>query len=392
MLLDVRWALGDDQGREKYLAGHLPGAVFVDLETELAGSAVGRRGAAPAAVVTATASSGATLGDPRRATPSSPTTPPAGWPRPGRGGCCAGAGCPTSGCSTAVSTRGGAPAVRWRPGDVVPEPGRRDADRRRHAGARPSTRPRPCRRPAACCSTPGRASGTAARWSRSTRGPATCPARSARRRRTTSPPTGRSGRPPELADRFAALGAGAGDDGRGLLRLGRHGGARGRRAGRRGDRGRAVAGLLVAVVGRHSSSRPRRAPIQADHRPYCRRCPRTPPARRVLGSWPSLAGLRTWSSGTSTWPAALVDPRSGTDPALARSGWGWPSWLVRLAIRRSWWTPAPPVIAVVVFVLVLVVGEQVFDWQADQQSTARAPRRSGRAGRRRSARRAAGER
>jgi thiosulfate/3-mercaptopyruvate sulfurtransferase len=37
VLLDVRWALGDDQGREKYLAGHLPGAVFVDLETELAG-------------------------------------------------------------------------------------------------------------------------------------------------------------------------------------------------------------------------------------------------------------------------------------------------------------------------------------------------------------------
>jgi thiosulfate/3-mercaptopyruvate sulfurtransferase len=36
VLLDVRWALGDDRGREKYLAGHLPGAVFVDLETELA--------------------------------------------------------------------------------------------------------------------------------------------------------------------------------------------------------------------------------------------------------------------------------------------------------------------------------------------------------------------
>jgi thiosulfate/3-mercaptopyruvate sulfurtransferase len=36
VLLDVRWALGDDQDREKYLAGHLPGAVFVDLETELA--------------------------------------------------------------------------------------------------------------------------------------------------------------------------------------------------------------------------------------------------------------------------------------------------------------------------------------------------------------------
>jgi thiosulfate/3-mercaptopyruvate sulfurtransferase len=36
VLLDVRWALGDDRGRDKYLAGHLPGAVFVDLETELA--------------------------------------------------------------------------------------------------------------------------------------------------------------------------------------------------------------------------------------------------------------------------------------------------------------------------------------------------------------------
>jgi thiosulfate/3-mercaptopyruvate sulfurtransferase len=36
VLLDVRWALGDDRGRDQYLAGHLPGAVFVDLETELA--------------------------------------------------------------------------------------------------------------------------------------------------------------------------------------------------------------------------------------------------------------------------------------------------------------------------------------------------------------------
>ncbi|WP_231486958.1 sulfurtransferase [Candidatus Blastococcus massiliensis] len=36
-LLDVRWALGDPHGREHYLAGHLPGAVYVDLETELAG-------------------------------------------------------------------------------------------------------------------------------------------------------------------------------------------------------------------------------------------------------------------------------------------------------------------------------------------------------------------
>jgi thiosulfate/3-mercaptopyruvate sulfurtransferase len=36
VLLDVRWALGSDTGRDDHLAGHLPGAVFVDLTTELA--------------------------------------------------------------------------------------------------------------------------------------------------------------------------------------------------------------------------------------------------------------------------------------------------------------------------------------------------------------------
>jgi thiosulfate/3-mercaptopyruvate sulfurtransferase len=36
VLLDVRWELGRSDGREQYVAGHLPGAVFVDLETELA--------------------------------------------------------------------------------------------------------------------------------------------------------------------------------------------------------------------------------------------------------------------------------------------------------------------------------------------------------------------
>ena len=37
VLLDVRWALGDDRGRERYRTGHLPGAVFVELPTELSG-------------------------------------------------------------------------------------------------------------------------------------------------------------------------------------------------------------------------------------------------------------------------------------------------------------------------------------------------------------------
>jgi thiosulfate/3-mercaptopyruvate sulfurtransferase len=36
LLLDVRWQLGGTPGRDAYLAGHLPGAVFVDLDRDLA--------------------------------------------------------------------------------------------------------------------------------------------------------------------------------------------------------------------------------------------------------------------------------------------------------------------------------------------------------------------
>ncbi|MET7644142.1 sulfurtransferase [Streptomyces sp. NPDC005426] len=39
VLLDVRWQLGGPHGRLDYEAGHLPGAVFVDLDAELAGPA-----------------------------------------------------------------------------------------------------------------------------------------------------------------------------------------------------------------------------------------------------------------------------------------------------------------------------------------------------------------
>jgi thiosulfate/3-mercaptopyruvate sulfurtransferase len=47
VLLDVRWALGDDRGRERYLEGHLPGAVYVDLDTELAAPATAADGRHP---------------------------------------------------------------------------------------------------------------------------------------------------------------------------------------------------------------------------------------------------------------------------------------------------------------------------------------------------------
>jgi hypothetical protein len=80
VLLDVRWALGDDRGREHYLAGHLPDAVVVDLETELAAPASPAKGAIrchrysdcnerPGAGASATA------------TASWPMTTPAAWPR-----------------------------------------------------------------------------------------------------------------------------------------------------------------------------------------------------------------------------------------------------------------------------------------------------------------------
>jgi hypothetical protein len=39
-------------------------------------------------------------------------------------------------------------------------------------------------------------------------------------------------------------------------------------------------------------------------------------------------------------------------------------WLVRLAIRRSWWTPAVPVLAAGILVLTAVIGEAAFGWTA----------------------------
>ncbi|MFR9753459.1 sulfurtransferase [Nocardia sp. 004] len=46
-LLDIRWALGDPDGPQHYLDGHIPGAIFVDLETELAAPPSAARGRHP---------------------------------------------------------------------------------------------------------------------------------------------------------------------------------------------------------------------------------------------------------------------------------------------------------------------------------------------------------
>ncbi|GEK22192.1 sulfurtransferase [Cellulomonas xylanilytica] len=47
VLLDVRWALGQTDGYDRYREGHLPGAVFVDLDTELAAPASAQEGRHP---------------------------------------------------------------------------------------------------------------------------------------------------------------------------------------------------------------------------------------------------------------------------------------------------------------------------------------------------------
>ena len=52
-VLDVRWALGDPNGRRHYLTGHIPGAVYVDLETELAAPAAPAAGRHPLPDITA---------------------------------------------------------------------------------------------------------------------------------------------------------------------------------------------------------------------------------------------------------------------------------------------------------------------------------------------------
>jgi thiosulfate/3-mercaptopyruvate sulfurtransferase len=43
VLLDVRWRLAGPPGLDSYRAGHLPGAVFVDLDRDLSGGRAAAR-------------------------------------------------------------------------------------------------------------------------------------------------------------------------------------------------------------------------------------------------------------------------------------------------------------------------------------------------------------
>lgn len=46
-ILDVRWQLGRNDGRERYEAGHIPGALYADLDTQLAAPASPEAGRHP---------------------------------------------------------------------------------------------------------------------------------------------------------------------------------------------------------------------------------------------------------------------------------------------------------------------------------------------------------
>ena len=131
LVLDVRWRLGGPPGRADHEAGHVPGAVFVDLDTELAAPpGAGGRHPLPDPAVLQEVLRRAGVS---RARPGWSPTTTTRVPSPrGRGGCCAGPGCRRTGsrCSTAASGRGsrtGLPVTaapsRPAPGDVVVRPG-----------------------------------------------------------------------------------------------------------------------------------------------------------------------------------------------------------------------------------------------------------------------------
>ena len=174
VVLDVRWRLGGPAGRADHEAGHMPGAVFVDLDTELA-APPGPRGRHPLP------DAGALQAALRRAGVSQESRVVAY--DDGTGAVAARAwwllrwaGLPAD--RVAVLDGGFRAWVADGPaGHRDAEParsGRRRGAPRRDAGARrgrgggrwPAT---------ACCSTRGRAPATAARPSRSTPGPGTSP-------------------------------------------------------------------------------------------------------------------------------------------------------------------------------------------------------------------------
>ena len=207
VLADVRWYLDGRSGPDAFAAGHLPGAVFVDLGHDLADHANTdpTRGRHPLPTPEAFAEAMGRLGIGDDTSWSPTTTAAVGRPA-GSSGCC-GRRVTTPRCSTAAW-----PA--WAdPLETGPSPARRPASFARGAlaGRRPWSTPMrwPSWPPRAGprCSTPAASTASAATPNRSTRAPATSRARATPTGRATSTRRPGSFLPPDvLRERFDALG------------------------------------------------------------------------------------------------------------------------------------------------------------------------------------------
>ena len=105
--VDCRWELGNPgRGRELYLAGHIPGASFLDVETELSAPPASSRRAPPAPGGVGLRGGGLSRRDRAGRLRRRATT--AAWTAAlrGSGGSCATSGTTTSPCSPAGSARG----------------------------------------------------------------------------------------------------------------------------------------------------------------------------------------------------------------------------------------------------------------------------------------------
>ena len=247
-VLDVRYRLGGPPGREEYAAGHVPGAAYVDLDDATSPAAPGERGRHPlpdAGGVRARDARAPVCGGGR------PVVVYDDWYGPGRGPGLVAAALPRPRRRAGARRRLVGLASRRRCGETgaasrVAAPGDFTAAARWDAGRRGG-------RGAAGAGAGRRAGGGAlprARSSRSTRSPATSPARSTCRPTANLDDDGRFRPAERLREVYAAVGRDRGRRRRGVLRQRRHRRPRRARDGGRRSPGRALPGQLERVGGR----------------------------------------------------------------------------------------------------------------------------------------------